>query len=279
VNDRRIATTPDEVRASLANGQAIGLVPTMGALHAGHISLIERSAAENDQTVVSIFVNPSLFDDWDDLASYPRNLATDSDMAFRAGASVIYAPPVSAVYPDGFATTVAVAGPSLRWEGESRPGHFAGVTTVVSILLNTVLPTRSYFGEKDFQQLAVIRRMHSDLRLPGSIVGCPTVRDSDGLALSSRNARLTPELRRAAAAIPRALYAIRDLARGGQSGSEELIRSGSAILSAEPKLALKYLAIVDETTLEPVAEANPSARALIAVHAGETRLIDNLSLA
>jgi pantoate--beta-alanine ligase len=278
VNDRRIATTPDEVRASLAYGQAIGLVPTMGALHAGHISLIERSAAENDQTVVSIFVNPSQFDDRDDLASYPRNLATDSEVAFRAGASVIYAPPESAVYPDGFATTVTVAGPSLRWEGESRPGHFAGVATVVSILLNTVLPTRTYFGEKDFQQLAVIRRMHADLRLPGAIVGRPTVRDRDGLALSSRNARLTPELRQAAA-IPRALFAIRDLARGGESGPEPLVRSGSAIVSAEPHLTLDYLAIVDEHTLEPVSEATPSARALIAVHAGDTRLIDNIPLA
>src|SRR5690606_27948618 len=167
----------------------------MGALHAGHVALIERAARENACTVVSIFVNPTQFNDPSDLARYPRNLDRDVEVASDAGADVIYAPDAETVYPPGFSTFVEVGGLTDRWEGEARPGHFRGVATVVTILLNTVRPRRAYFGEKDYQQLLVVRRMQRDLRLPGEIVACPTVREPDGLALSSRNARLTPEQR------------------------------------------------------------------------------------
>jgi pantoate--beta-alanine ligase len=174
---------------------------------------------------------------------------------------------------------VTVAALTDRWEGASRPGHFAGVATVVAILLNTVRPIRSYFGEKDFQQLAVIRRMHADLLLPGEIIGCPSVRDRDGRALSSRNARLSPDERAAAAAIPQALYTMRDAADDGETDSGRLVARGRTIIDAQPLLTLDYLAIVDEQTLEPLGVLRSGSRALVAVVARDTRLIDNLAIA
>jgi pantoate--beta-alanine ligase len=251
----------------------------MGALHEGHLSLIRRSAGENPRTVVSVFVNPTQFGSATDLAAYPRTLESDAELAFAAGADIIYAPAAETVYPPGFGTTVTVSALTERWEGASRPGHFAGVATVVTILLNTVRPARSYFGEKDFQQLAVIRRMHADLQLPGEIIGCPTVRDRDGLALSSRNARLTPDERAAASAVPRALYTIRDAADAGETDARQLIAIGRTIIEASPGLTLDYLAVVDDRTLEPIDALRPGSRALIAVLAGNTRLIDNLAIA
>lgn len=273
----QIVGSPDVIRRVIGN-RGVGLVPTMGALHDGHQSLIRRSAAENPETVVSIFVNPTQFHDQSDLALYPRTLEEDAEKAFAAGASLVYAPTETTIYPVGFSSTVSVAEPSERWEGEARPGHFTGVATVVTILLNTVRPVRSYFGEKDYQQLAVIRRMHRDLLLPGEIVGCATVRDRDGLALSSRNSRLSERERFAAAAVPEALFAIRDRVSGGEIEVAELLPTGRAVIAAEPLLRLDYLAIVDGQTLEPLTRVQPNARALIAAYAGNTRLIDNVAL-
>lgn len=277
MSQSRIVATPAEVREALGTRPA-GLVPTMGALHEGHLSLIRQSTAENPLTVVSIFVNPTQFGSSADLAAYPRTLERDAELAFGAGADVVYAPAIEGVYPPGFSTQVTVSGLTDWWEGASRPGHFAGVATVVSILLNAVRPARSYFGEKDFQQLSVIRRMHADLLLPGEIIGCATVRDRDGLALSSRNAGLSPEERLAAASIPRALFAMRDRADAGETNAAHLKALGRTIIDTEPLLALDYLAIVDEQTLEPVDAIRPGSRALIAALAGETRLIDNLAI-
>ena len=276
--DSRIVRSHSSLRAALTSALR-GLVPTMGALHDGHAALIRRSAVENDVTVVSIFVNPTQFTDNRDLAGYPRDLESDAGFAFAAGADLIYAPAVNEVYPTGFSAT-GDAGPlGVPWEGEFRPGHFRGVATVVAILLNSVRPARAYFGEKDYQQLCVIRRMTRDLRLPGEIVGCPTIRDVDGLALSSRNARLDVEQRRAATAIPEALNRMRSLANEGVESVAELVSAGRLVLCRSPLLEVEYLAVVDAETLEAITLLAPGATALIAVRAGQTRLIDNMELA
>ena len=277
MNLPRVVETPHALHEALGDIRP-GFVPTMGALHQGHLSLIERSARENPATVVSIFVNPTQFQNQGDLSKYPRNLERDALAATEAGADLIYAPSVQTVYPEGFATAVSVSGLTDRWEGASRPGHFAGVATVVSILLNTVRPANAYFGEKDFQQLQVVRRMQRDLQLPGEIVGCPTLRDADGLALSSRNSRLNGAERVAAVALSQALFAMRDAANTGERKSADLMRIGTDIVAAEPLVALDYLAVVDPDSLEPIDELTPGARALIAATVGETRLIDNVAL-
>ncbi len=249
----------------------------MGALHAGHVTLISRAAAENDQAVVSIFVNPSQFGNAGDLARYPRDFDGDVAKAVSAGASVVYAPDVATVYPTGFATWIEPGPLAAAWEGKSRPGHFRGVATVVSILLNTVRPDRAYFGEKDFQQLQVIRRMHQDLRLPGRIVASPTVRDMDGLALSSRNARLSADGRMVARKIPLALAEIAGAAQSGVRANAELEKIGRQVL-VHPGLRLDYLAIVDADTLELASETLRERRVLVAAEVDGVRLIDNISL-
>ncbi len=273
----RVVATAADLRAELG-GVVPGLVPTMGALHGGHLSLIRRSAAENEQTVVSVFVNPTQFGDAADLASYPRDLDRDAALAIRAGAGLVFAPPIEEVYPPGFATAVEVAGLSERWEGVARPGHFRGVATVVARLLGLVRPARSYFGEKDYQQLLVVRRVHADLALSGEIVGCPTVRDGDGLALSSRNARLSVEERRQAVAIPRSLFRMADLVAAEEREVSRVIEVGTQTLAAAPGLGIDYLAVVDDATLEPVSTVTGEARALLAVRLGDVRLIDNVAL-
>lgn len=259
-------------------GGTLGLVPTMGALHAGHASLIERAAAQCDRVIVSIFVNPTQFNDPADLERYPRPF--DQDLAYAGvhGAAAIYAPAVETMYPEGHATTVHVGGITDRWEGKHRPGHFDGVATVVAALLNHVRPDRSYFGEKDWQQLAMIRRMATDLRLPGEIVGCPLVRDADGLALSSRNGRLSPGERRSALVIPRTLTMMRARVDAGETSARALLTLGGALLAGEPRVSVEYLAIVDPATLEPLETIIEGARALVAAWAGETRLIDTMDL-
>jgi len=277
VNLAAVVRTPAELRERLG-GVEPGLVPTMGALHEGHLELMRRSVAENAVTVVSIFVNPLQFNQAADLAAYPRTFERDRELASSVGASIIFAPAEAILYPKGFATTVSVRGLTDRWEGASRPGHFAGVATVVTKLFTIVRPARAYFGEKDFQQLAVIRRLHADLNLPGEVIGVPTVRDHDGLALSSRNARLSPEERRQASAVPRALFAMRDAAQSGETDSDVLLAAGRKVLADEPAIELDYLTIVDPTTLEPIDTIESGARALIAVRAGAVRLIDNLAL-
>lgn len=277
-----IIRTRAELAEHLGSGERRpGLVPTMGALHAGHQALIRRSASENAATVVTIFVNPTQFTDPRDLERYPRDLDRDLALAAEAGATLIFAPGVYEVYPAGFATDVGVAGPSERWEGAARPGHFRGVATVVTILLNLVRPAHAYFGEKDYQQLVVVRRLHADLALPGVIVGCPTVREPDGLALSSRNVRLSEDERRQAPVLIAALTRMAELAAAGEARVDRLIAAGNDVLQTSPVLALDYLAVVDPETLEPLDQIEPGpagAQALIAGRLGQVRLIDNLAL-
>jgi pantoate--beta-alanine ligase len=273
----RVVRTRTALREALGD-DAPGLVPTMGALHAGHAALIRRAVAENERTVVSIFVNPTQFGDRADLAAYPRTFDADLAAVAAAGADLVFAPPVAEIYPLGFATTVEVGDLAERWEGAARPGHFRGVATVVTILLNLVRPGRAYFGEKDYQQLQIVKRLHADLALPGVIVGCPTVRDADGLALSSRNGRLSPADRLRAAALPRALMLMADLARDGVRDATRLEAAGRAALARTPELTIDYLAVVDGATLEPAPTVGPGSRALAAVQVGGVRLIDNVAL-
>jgi pantoate--beta-alanine ligase len=268
-----IVTTRAALRQALGATKP-GLVPTMGALHAGHHALIARSASENPLTVVSIFVNPTQFADFNDLDRYPRDLPHDVTAAADAGADIIFAPDITEVYPPGFETTVEVGALAERWEGASRPGHFRGVATVVTILLNLVRPARAYFGEKDYQQLQVVRRLHRDLALPGEIVECPTIRDADGLALSSRNRQLSAADRAAALAIPRAIAAVQATTMAGETAIAKLQHLAREELNV-PDLALDYVAIVDGTSLDPLAELRPGARMLVAATVGGTRLIDN----
>jgi pantoate--beta-alanine ligase len=275
----RLVRTGADLREAIRGfGFAPGFVATMGALHAGHSALIRRSAAENPATVVSIFVNPTQFEDPNDLSRYPRSIERDLDVAAAAGADLVFAPDVSEIYPPGSATSVEVAGLTDRWEGAVRPGHFRGVATVVTILLNLVRPGRSYFGEKDYQQLVVVRRLHRDLALPGQIVGCPTVREPDGLALSSRNVRLTPDGRQQAAAVPRALERMSALAAAGERDAGALVAGGTEALRSAPDLEIDYLAVVDPESLEPLERLpgdTDGARALVAVRLGGIRLIDS----
>lgn len=261
-----------------APGQSVGFVPTMGALHEGHLALVRRAVAENDGVVVSIFVNPTQFTDPADLERYPRTLERDVAEAARGGADLVYAPAVETIYPRGFATRVHVSGLTEPWEGEARPGHFDGVATVVSILLNQVRPDRSYFGEKDLQQLAMVRRMHRDLALPGVIVPCPTVREPDGLAMSSRNVRLSPEDRAAAPVLYEALTAMREAARAGERSALKLALLGAVLVRRAPRIVLDYLQVVDPVTLEPLEDVTPGARAIVAATIGDVRLIDTLAL-
>jgi pantoate--beta-alanine ligase len=270
----RIVETVAALRETLGTAQP-GLVPTMGALHEGHLALIRRSAAENPLTAVSIFVNPTQFSDPRDLAAYPRDLDRDIRLAAEAGADLAFVPDIDEIYPPGFASAVEVNGLDARWEGEFRPGHFRGVATVVTVLLNAVRPARAYFGEKDFQQLTIVRRFHRDLRLPGEIIGCPTIRDRDGLALSSRNVRLSQEERVRAAAIPAALFAMRTAAVTGEADVSRLLEIGQSQLAG---FAIDYLAVVDPETLEPIETLTAPARVLVAVRLGPIRLIDNLEL-
>jgi pantoate--beta-alanine ligase len=268
------------LRAARSMGRTVGLVPTMGALHAGHVSLLARARAECDVVAVSIFVNPLQFGDPQDIAHYPRTLEHDLDVCAETGAAVVFVPPVAEMYPswpDAPAVTVAVRGVSDEWEGASRPGHFDGVATVVAKLFSIAGPCRAYFGEKDFQQLAVVRRLAAELALPVEVIGCPTVREDDGLALSSRNVRLSPVERAAAVVLSRALGA-------GQAAVATGVRSGAAVaevmravVASEPLVRLDYAVAVDATSLAAVAElADPSSvRLLIAAAVGPVRLIDN----
>lgn len=255
----------------------MALVPTMGALHAGHIALIDAARARGAQVVASIFVNPTQFGPDEDLDAYPRREATDAQMLEAAGAALLWAPDAAAMYPAGFATSISVSGVSGRWDGAARPGHFAGVATVVTKLLQQVRPDFACFGEKDFQQLAVIRRLVADLDMAIEIVGVPTQRDDDGLALSSRNAYLTPEERIVARALPRALgEAAASIERGGDIEA--------ALAAAKTRLAeagfdpIDYVALVDAATLEPLGTLAAPARLLAAAKLGRTRLIDNLAV-
>jgi pantoate--beta-alanine ligase len=254
----------------------LGLVPTMGALHAGHLSLVERALKECREVVVSIFVNPTQFGQGEDFGKYPRQLAADKALLRKAGAIRVFAPSVNEVYPEGFATTLKVGG-SLGsvLEAEFRPGHFDGVATVVARLFGLVKPDKAYFGLKDFQQLAVIKRMTSDLALPVRIVECPTLRAKDGLALSSRNAYLSPEQRRRAPALWLALHAAADALAAGLSPSKAEAL-GKKSLAQAGGFKLQYLRVADAATLSPPTKASKRLVIAAAAHLGKTRLIDNL---
>ncbi len=269
-----------ELQAARDRGARVGLVPTMGALHAGHRSLMAQARTECDVVAVTIFVNPLQFGDPQDIAAYPRTLEQDLAACTAAGVDVVFAPPVSEMYPDWpapVATAVTVSGISAEWEGASRPGHFDGVATVVAKLFSLAGPCRAYFGEKDFQQLAVVRRLCADLSLPVEVVGCPTVREADGLALSSRNVRLSADERRAAVVLSRALAAGQAAMAEGTRSTAELSIVMRGVVATEPLVELDYAVAVDSATLmEPGEVADPaSARLLIAAVVGPVRLIDN----
>jgi pantoate--beta-alanine ligase len=261
----------------VAKGERIAFVPTMGALHEGHLALVERAKALAERVVVSIFVNPLQFNDPSDLERYPRDEESDLAKLEAAGCDLVWLPGASDLYPEGFATRVSVAGVSEHWEGEHRPGHFDGVATVVAKLFGEVVPNVAVFGEKDFQQLAVIRRMAMDLGLCDEIVGVPTVREPDGLALSSRNALLSPDERERAVGLYRALRNARDSILAGQPVAAALAEGRNALLIAGFS-RIDYFALVDGATLEPVDRPQPEARLIAAAVMGTTRLIDNLAL-
>jgi pantoate--beta-alanine ligase len=253
----------------------MGLVPTMGWLHDGHRALIRRARADNATTVVSIFVNPRQFGDPADLERYPRNEARDVAIASDEGADVVFAPSVEEVYPPGSDTTVQVGAVARPLEGAARPGHFDGVATVVAILFNLVGAERAYFGQKDAQQLLVIRRMAKDLALPIEVVGCPTVREPDGLAMSSRNVHLSPGERAAAPVIRQALLAGRDAWERGERSADMIWTEMSRVLSAEPLANPDYVSVADAETLEDLKTVDRPALLSMAVRFGSTRLIDN----
>ncbi|HUY63425.1 MAG TPA: pantoate--beta-alanine ligase [Acidimicrobiales bacterium] len=261
-----------------AQGRSVGLVPTMGALHAGHQSLVERAAAECDVVAVTVFVNPLQFNDAGDLAAYPRQLEQDVALAAAAGGHLVFAPSVAEMYPGHPAppaTSVHVSGVSEGFEGASRPGHFDGVATVVAKLFALAGPCRAYFGEKDFQQLAVVRRMAADLSLPVEVVGCPTVREPDGLAMSSRNGRLGPDERMAALALRRALDAGTALLVAGGCDLAAVRVAMEAVMASDPLVSPDYAAVVDPTTLGVPTSMGGELRLLVAARVGPVRLIDN----
>lgn len=263
--------------AFVADDERIAFVPTMGALHDGHLALVRRAKELADRVVVSIFVNPLQFNDPSDLARYPRDEESDLAKLEAAGCDLAWLPAAEDLYPEGFATTIRVAGLSERWEGEARPGHFDGVATVVARLLLVVRPDVALFGEKDLQQLAVIRRMVTDLGLPVAIVAVPTVREGDGLALSSRNAYLSADERRRAVALPQALGAARDAILSGEAADAALAAAKEAIRAAGFS-SIDYVALVDAGTLEPLGEPRGAMRLIAAATIGGTRLIDNLAV-
>jgi pantoate--beta-alanine ligase len=267
-------------RANAGNngGNLIGLVPTMGALHAGHASLICAAAASCGHVAVSIFVNPTQFGPNEDYARYPRTFDADCALAKAEGAAAIFAPAVEELYPAGAATFVEVEGLSNRLDGASRPGHFRGVATVVSKLLIAAEPDRAFFGQKDAAQVAVLRRMVADLRLPAEIVVCPIVREPDGLALSSRNIYLSPAERTHALALSRAIHQAEALAASGERRAGTLIAAARQTLAAEPSIRIDYIEAVDWSTLQPVETASPGTLFAIAAWVGPTRLIDNAIL-
>lgn len=267
-----------EVRA-LWGSESVGLVPTMGYLHEGHLSLVERAAVENDRTVVSVYVNPTQFAPNEDLERYPRNLERDYALLAPFNVDAVFVPDNGEMYPQGFQTTVSVAEVTRYLEGERRPSHFAGVTTVVAKLFNIVQPARAYFGQKDVQQTVVIARMVRDLNFPLELVVCPTVREADGLAMSSRNKYLSPAERSAAPVLFRALSLAERQRKKGEMDAESLCQQVRGLIESEPLASIDYISVADGETLQEIEGALPAARpALIslAVYFGETRLIDNV---
>ncbi len=276
----RVVQTIAETRAACnrlrAEGKTIGLVPTLGALHEGHLSLVRAAQTGCGAVVVSIFVNPTQFGPKEDFASYPRTFEEDCRALEAAGVDLVFAPSVDEMYPVGASTIVEVTGLSDRLDGASRPGHFRGVATVVSKLFNIVSPDRAFFGQKDAAQVAMLRKMVRDLRLAVQLDVCPTVREPDGLALSSRNRNLSSEERRQALVLSRALLAVQLRIRAGEQNAEKLLADALQIFGEEPAVRVDYCRIVDPDTLEDVADVSHGALVAVAAHVGATRLIDNL---
>ena len=278
----KLLTTSEEMRAACRAArrasQRLGLVPTMGALHEGHLSLVRAAKTACDFVAVSIFVNPTQFGPTEDLAKYPRTFEQDLDLLGKEGVELLFAPSVEEIYPSGAVTWVTVEGLSGKLDGRSRPGHFRGVTTVVAKLFHIVEPDAAFFGQKDAAQVAIIRRMVRDLKLPVEIVVCPIVREPDGLAMSSRNAYLDPQQRKQALVLSRALTRVKQLAEGGERSAAKLIAGARQEFAAEPSVRLDYFEIVNPDTLDPVAEASDGALVAVAAFVGPTRLIDNVLL-
>jgi pantoate--beta-alanine ligase len=278
----KILTTMQEMRAASRAarraGKRLGFVPTLGALHQGHISLVRAARVSSDVVAASIFVNPTQFGPNEDLAKYPRPFGRDREMLEREGVEFLFAPPVDEMYPGGAETWVTVEGLSEKLDGRSRPGHFRGVTTVVAKLFHTVEPDAAFFGQKDAAQVAIIRRMVRDLNLPVEIVVCPIVREADGLAMSSRNAYLDPEQRKRALVLHRSLLKVQALAEAGERDAAKLLAVGREELAREGSARQDYFEIVDPDTLNPVVNTSGGALVAVAAYFGSTRLIDNILL-
>ncbi len=256
----------------------LGLVPTMGFLHDGHRSLVKRARAENASVAVSIFVNPTQFGPSEDFKTYPRDMDADLAMLREEGVDVVFAPPASEVYPEGFDTCVDVGRIAQRLEGEFRPGHFRGVATVVCKLFTVMRPDRAYFGQKDGQQCLVVKKMNADLNLGVQVIICPTVREPDGLAMSSRNVYLNAQERKAATVLHKSLSLAKRLRDDGVTDAESVRRQMRALIEKEPLARIDYVSIADGNTLEELAEIRSPAMASLAVRIGKTRLIDNIVL-
>jgi pantoate--beta-alanine ligase len=276
----RVTRMVSVARELRAQGKTIGFVPTMGALHEGHLSLMAKARELSDKVVASVFVNPTQFGPHEDLARYPRDLARDAEQAFTKGVDYIFAPTPEEMYPNGFATYIMVEGLSERLEGASRPGHFRGVATVVAKLFNIVHPHFAFFGRKDAQQVIIIKRMVKDLATDVEIVVGPTVREEDGLALSSRNVYLSADERKAALVLRRALEKCRQMYNGGERDCGRLVTVMRAVIEAEPLARLDYVAITDTVSLEQITTIPHIRPTLVslAVYIGKTRLIDNIVL-
>ena len=275
----KIVETIEEMkRLRLELKEPVGFVPTMGYLHEGHLSLVRQARAENATMVVSIFVNPTQFGPHEDLASYPRDTQRDLARLEKEKTDVVFMPSAAEMYPPDFSSWVEVGKVTERLEGASRPGHFRGVTTVVAKLCNIVRPTRAYFGQKDAQQAVVIRKMVADLDMNLKVITRPTVREPDGLALSSRNTYLNPEERQAALVLSQALNLARQLWSGGEKDTEKLRREMTRLIQQQPLASIDYVSIADAETLEELDEVKPPALVSMAVRIGKTRLIDNVVL-
>ena len=276
---RTVAELRHAVKELRAAGRRIAVVPTMGAFHEGHLALMRQAGEEGHAVVVTLFVNPTQFAPTEDLSRYPRDEARDLELAGGAGADLVFAPGPDEIYPAGFGTAITVSGPSAGLEGAARPEHFGGVATVVAKLLLAVRPDRAVFGQKDAQQVAVVRRLMADLHLDDiDLVVGPTVREPDGLAMSSRNAYLEPEDRAAAVALSRALRAAEQLALAGETDSARIEEAARAVIAAEPRAALDYATVVDRDTFQPITTLEGDALLAIAARVGPVRLIDNTPL-
>jgi pantoate--beta-alanine ligase len=260
------------------NGRRIGFVPTMGALHEGHLSLVRSARAQCDFVVISIFVNPLQFGPNEDLSRYPRPFERDRQLLETEKVDLLFAPDAPAMYPEGATTFVDVEGLTAVLEGKTRPGHFRGVTTVVTKLFHIVHPDFAFFGQKDAQQATIIRKMARDLDFPIQVVVCPIVREKDGVAMSSRNVYLSPEQRKQATVLYRALSRIQTLADSGERRASALLEAGKQVVAEEPGVRLDYLAVVDTETLQPIDDVSHGALVPIAAYVGSTRLIDNIQL-